>query len=330
MLRLLKPLARRALQPGATALSAVAAAALRRNLVPDDAAHAIFAKSGFHLLRKSFYLPIPEPDDLSCEYWEGESAMVGVEVNEEGALALLDGPVARYMDEFRETFPLHGEPGTGRFHLVNGSFMAVDAHVYYAIVRHFRPARVIEIGAGFSTLVAAAAVRANGRDGHGRTELTAVEPYPWPQFRDGAVPELTRLVACKVQDVPLDEFTALGDGDVLFIDSSHVLREGGDVQYEFLEILPRLRPGVLVHVHDISLPRRYARNYYERRLFWNEQYMLQAFLAFNRRFEVLWPGNLIMLRHPGRMTAVVPEFAAMRAAYPSSEPASFWMRVRGD
>ena len=126
---ILKRLARRALRPVAAALSAAAAAVLRRGLVPDDVAHDIFARAGFHLLRKSFYLPIPEADDLASEYWEGESAMVGVEVNEENALALLEGPVARYMGEFRETFPLRGEPDTGRFHLVNGSFMAIDAHV---------------------------------------------------------------------------------------------------------------------------------------------------------------------------------------------------------
>ena len=124
---ILKRLARRALRPVAAALSAAAAAVLRRGLVPDDVAHDIFARAGFHLLRKSFYLPIPEADDLASEYWEGESAMVGVEVNEENALALLEGPVARYMGEFRETFPLRGEPDTGRFHLVNGSFMAIDA-----------------------------------------------------------------------------------------------------------------------------------------------------------------------------------------------------------
>lgn len=327
MIGLAKRAARRALRPGAAALTTLTAAALRRFLLSDADAHEIFSRHGFHLLRKSFYHPIPETDDLPPGYYERASELVGVDMNEAGALALLDGPIARYAPELRAAFPLHGEPGTGEFFLMNGSFMAIDAHAYYAIVRHFRPARVTEVGAGYSTLVAAAAARRNEREGAPPALLTAVEPYPQPYMRNGRVPGL-RLLESKVEDVPLDEFTALGPGDVLFIDSSHALRDGGDVKYEFLEILPRLRPGVLVHVHDISLPLPYPSWCHRERLFWNEQYILQAFLAFNDRFEVLWPGNYVMLRHPTRVTAVIPEYADMRAAYPHAGPASFWMRVR--
>src|SRR3972149_5863814 len=120
----------------------------------------------------------------------------------------------------------------------------------------------------------------------------------------------------------------MGEGDILFLDSSPVLRAGGDVQLEYLEILPRLAPGVLVHVHDISLPKPYPRVYFETGMYWNEQYLLQAFLAFNSRFEVLWPGNWMMVRHPEKVCAVFPEFHEMRKLYPQSEPTGFWMRVR--
>jgi hypothetical protein len=115
---------------------------------------------------------------------------------------------------------------------------------------------------------------------------------------------------------------------MLFIDSTHVLREGSDVQFEYLELLPALPPNVFVHVHDISLPRRYPRCYVEQGIFWNEQYLLQAFLAYNSRFEVLWAGNYLLLRHPALMQATFPEIAAMRSRYPLAEPSALWMRSK--
>jgi len=106
-----------------------------------------------------------------------------------------------------------------------------------------------------------------------------------------------------------------------------VLRWGNDVDHLYLNVLPLLQDGVLVHIHDISLPMPYPKVYFDNQLYWNEQYLLQAFLMFNSRFRVIWPGNYMMLRHPAKMLAVFPEIADMRAVYPSSEPTAFWMRV---
>jgi hypothetical protein len=167
----------------------------------------------------------------------------------------------------------------------------------------------------------------NGTEtGHG-PHLTAIDPYPWESYREG-IPGLSQLIDKKVQEVDLTTFTSLEAGDILFIDSSHVLREGNDVQYEYLEILPRLAPGVLVQLHDISLPRRYPRVYFDSQLYWNEQYLLQAFLAFSQRFEVLWPGNYMMLKYPEKVCAAFPEVHRMRKHYPLSEPTAFWIQVR--
>jgi hypothetical protein len=130
----------------------------------------------------------------------------------------------------------------------------------------------------------------------------------------------------KVQEIPLEFFADLEGGDILFVDSSHALRSGGDVWWEYCEILPRLKPGVLVHVHDISLPRPYPRVYFEQKLFWTEQYLLQAFLCYNRRFEVVWAGNYFDTRHPGRLQELFPVFADMKLRFPQSEPSSFWIR----
>jgi hypothetical protein len=157
-------------------------------------------------------------------------------------------------------------------------------------------------------------------------ELTIIDPYPSAVLRQG-VPNVSRLIEDKIQNVSLGTFTSLASGDILFIDSSHVLREGGDVQFEYCEILPRLAPGVVVHIHDISLPRSYPNVYFDQHLYWNEQYLLQAFLAFNSRFEVIWAGNYTMLKYPDRVCAVFPEYHVMRETFPSAEPSSFWIRA---
>ena len=292
----------------------------------DDKAYEIFSESGFHLLRKHFYLPIPEDRDLAG-FWQTNTEMVGVDTNDGYALELLENVFPIYNDEFRKTFRLRPVNDSSGFHLLNGSFMAIDAQVYYAFIRNFRPRRIIEIGAGHSTLVAAQAGAQNQQTDSVAPDLTAIDPYP-PAFLKAGVPGCSRLIENKIQNVSMSEFASLKAGDILFIDSTHVLREGGDVQLEYCEILPRLAPGVLVHIHDISLPKPYPRVYFEQRRYWNEQSMLQAFLAFNSRFEVIWPGNYMLLKYPEKVCGVFPEYHEMRKAFPSSEPSSFWIRVR--
>jgi len=290
----------------------------------DTEAHEIFFSHGFHLLRKHFYLPIPEREEIGTV---PVSDLVGIEMNDNGALELLQHVFPPYAAEFREQFPIHRQDGSNGFYLLNGSYMAIDAHVYYSFIRHFSPRRIIEIGAGNSTLVAAAAIRRNREQAQTETELTAIEPFPSDTLKAG-MPELTRLIPEKIQNVSLSTFDSLGSGDILFIDSTHVLREGGDVQLEYCEILPRLAPGVLVHVHDISLPKAYPSVYFDQHLYWNEQYLLQALLTFSSRFEVVWPGNYILMKFPDLVRSVFPEYDLMRAQFPLSEPSSFWFRVK--
>jgi hypothetical protein len=298
-------------------------------LVPDNAAHKIFAKHGYHLLRQHYYLPIPDERDLADPLVKEPSALVGLDLNEVGALRLLKDVVAGYMPEFRQSFPVHA-PSDGRgFFLVNGGYMAGDAHVYYGLIRHNRPGRIVEIGGGSSSLLAAAACLRNQQEYGVKPHLTVVEPYPNEQLRAG-VPGLDRLIADRVQAVDKDLFTSLQAGDICFIDSTHVLRPGGDVQFEYCEILPRLAPGVLVHIHDISLPKPYFSLYFQNHLYWNEQYVLQAFLTFNSRFEVLWPGTYMYMKYPEELLRAFPEIKDMREKYPLAEPSSFWMKVRGE
>jgi predicted O-methyltransferase YrrM len=290
-------------------------------------AHDVFYRRGFHLLRRHFYSAVPDAEDIPEGYWDHRSQLPGIDLNEASGLRLLGDVFPRYTGEFRELFPLERPTDCqpGQFYLLNGTYMAVDAQVYFALIRHLQPRRIIEIGAGNSTLLAIAAGQANARSEGIAPRLTAIEPFPWEIFRNG-LPGLTDLVEQRLQNVDIHTFDELGEGDILFIDSSHVLRAGNDVELEYLEILPRLRPGVLVQIHDISLPLRYPKAYFDRQNYWNEQQLLQAFLEFNSGFEVVWPGNFMLINHPDRVLQVFPELGEMRRRYPGSEPSSFWIR----
>ena len=300
-----------------------------RSDVPERKVREIFSGAGFHFLRPHYYLPIPDQADLDAGYHLAGSGLPGLDMNDAAGLELMENVFPRYLAEFRERIPTAAgeEGGPKRFYLVNGTFMAIDAHVYYALIRHFRPGRIVEVGGGRSSLLAGIACRANLEESGGGSRLEVIEPYPGEMFH-GGFPGLSELLPVKLQEVPLDRFTSLREGDILFTDSSHVLRAGNDVQRLYLEIFPRLAPGVLVHVHDVSLPRPYPAVYAGNGWYWNEQYLLQAFLAFNSRFEVLWAGNHLLLGYPGKVAETFPELAAMRERFPQSEPTSFWMRVR--
>lgn len=270
-----------------------------------------------------YYTPIPDRADFDAGFFDREVDMTGVAIDDDVAWGFADKWIAPHLAEFRAAYGLHGaEPAAGRFALLNGSYMAVDAHALYGVVRGARPRRVVEIGSGASTHLIGAALRRNGSG-----LCTSIDPYPspWLTTIDRAV---VTVRTERVQSVPISFFTELEENDILFIDSSHVVREGNDVLFEYMEVLPRLKPGVLVHIHDISLPRRYPKVYFDSHLYWTEQYLLKAYLTNNSKTEVIWPGNHMMLRYPERLLALVPEIADMRQVFPSAEPTAFWFRVR--
>jgi predicted O-methyltransferase YrrM len=301
-------------------------AKIMSRLVRGNDAYAVFSRNGFHLLRKNFYVPIPEEEDLSEDFLATASDLVGIDIDEERSSRFIEKHVTPYNEEFRK-YPILDVGSETGFYLLNGRFMAVDGNVYYGLIRSLKPKRILEVGCGYSTLLASDAVRKNRDDG-AETVLTCVEPYRTALLTSGDL-EIAELISSKVQLIGFDAFNSLGKDDILFIDTSHVLKSGGDVQYLYCEVLPRLKQGVFVHVHDISLPKPYPRVYFDQSyFFWNEQYMLQAYLAHNARAEVMWPGNYMMLKRAEWMMDVFPEFKTMRDKYPSSEPSSFWFRTK--
>ena len=281
----------------------------------------LWEKLGFHITRNHFYQPIPDTRTLKDDLWEKQSELVGIDINEEGQINLLSLFSSKFKEEY-ESFPINKTSIPYQYYVNNGAIGSVDGEILYCMVRHFKPKKIFEIGSGNSTYLSAQAILKNKEeDNNYECELVAIEPYPNDILKAG-FPGLSKLIPKKVQDIPLSEFKKLRENDILFIDSSHVLKIGSDVQYEYLEILPRLHKGVIVHLHDIFLPAEYPKewvlNDYR---FWNEQYLLKAFLAFNNSFEVLWAGSYMHLRHSDKLEEVF-------SSYKRDErwPGSFWIR----
>jgi hypothetical protein len=265
---------------------------------------------GLHLTPVHYYFPIPDTRELARSYpHRTESA--GIDLRLDFQLRLLDEVFPRFAPEC-EAWPV--EPaGDGGFHLANDSFGWIDPFVYHGLIRHARPRTVIEVGSGYSTLVGVEAARKNGP-----TRYLCIDPWP-RDFMARGVPGV-ELIERPVQEMDLSLFQALDANDVLFVDSSHVVKTGGDVTFLVLEVLPRLAPGVLVHFHDVFLPDEVPKDWVvDKLLFWTEQYLLQAYLADNPRAEVWLASHYVSTRHPD----------AVRRAFPKAlAPAggSFWFR----
>jgi SAM-dependent methyltransferase/predicted O-methyltransferase YrrM len=206
------------------------------------------------------------------------------------------------------------------YHATNNQFPALDAWVLEGLLRHARPRRMIEVGCGYSTLVSA---RVNREHLDGATRLTCIEPYP-RDFLEAGVPGVTDLRVEKIQETPLELFDELGENDVLFVDTSHTVKTGGDVPWIFGEIIPRLRSGVYVHVHDVFLPGEYPEEWVLEGWGWNEIYLVRAFLSFNDAFEVVWGAQYMLNRHPEEVLAAFPG----QREYIDRGGGSLWLRRR--
>lgn len=273
---------------------------------------------GVHLLRASYDSPIPRLSRLDGEVFGRESPMRGIAWDPDVQMEFVEVRLGPYLREFAPTPDQDAPPG--RFHLDNHTYDRVDAELLYAVLRWSRPRRYVELGSGHSTLVAAEALAANASEG-APAEITCFDPYPSAHVL--ARPDLSdRVSRVPVQKLPEAELSGLAAGDVLFVDTSHTVKLGGDVNRIVLDLLPLLAPGVVVHFHDIFLPRDYSRGHLSDGHYWNEQYLVQAFLAENQRWEVLVGAQAVALRHSARLGALIPSFRE------GVSPGALWIRRR--
>jgi len=288
--------------------------------------HRFFAYLGYNIVKRSDYystLPVIDEIERTRARWDRPSRLVGLDVDvprlEKNLAELADV----WEDEFSRTAGDHRQNSAAGF---GPGYPAFDARTLYYMLREHKPSRYLEVGSGLSTFYASLA-GARNRDEGSPLSISCIEPYPYDALR---TVEGIELVEAFVQDVPIDRFEQLEAGDVLFIDSSHALKIDSDVAFLFLEALPRLKPGVFVHIHDVHFPFNgpYPADTWlfgERwPVYWNEAMVVQAFLTFNTSFEMLLSTPLVRYADEAFLLERFPDYTAV-AADPNP-PSSLWLR----
>ena len=275
-----------------------------------------FRRVGVFPILDHYYEPLFNPKHLRKPLSE-DRELPGINWNVNGQLELMTK--FQFNDELVR-FPVD-RPSDRGFFYENGFFESGDAEFLYNMIRLYKPHRIFEIGSGQSTLLAISAVEANrGEDATYHCEHVCIEPYEagWlEQFN-------VNVVRKPVQLIDVSFFGQLDNNDILFIDSSHIIRPQGDVLFEYLEILPILKPGVLIHIHDIFSPKDYLTEWIESDVcFWNQQYLLEAFLSYNSEFKIIGALNFLKHHYPDELTEACP---VLGQQLESREPGSFWLR----
>lgn len=245
-------------------------------------------------------------------HWETTRYTQGIKLDDEKWIDFLEQTCLPYKHQY-EQLPLNPNGDESQYFLVNGWFESVDAEMLYSVLRHFNPATVIEVGSGFSTRLMRRAIK----EGSLQTKIISIDPHP----NTSVQPYSDEYIKSPVEDVEQARILDVLDAnDILFIDSSHSVTTGGDIPYLFLEILPRLKPGVLIHIHDIFLPLDYPVQWVINNWGWTEQYLVHAFLCYNNAFEILWPARYMWEFHKQEVTSVIPVKAV------DVTPSSLWLR----
>ncbi len=214
--------------------------------------------------------------------------------------------------QIRSDGPRFGKIARGSYPLKNNYYTTPDAEALYAVVRLHEPERIVEIGSGFSTQLFRVAIG----DARTNTKLTSIDPDPRQdinRYSDVIVRQRVEKLA------DLTAFQELDEKDILFVDSSHEIKPGNDLLHIVFNILPKLRPGVLIHFHDIFLPYEYPKEWIcDNRWNWTEQYLVQALLTGNDSYDAIWPGYYLQRTRP--------DFASYFSNWSNSTARSLWLR----
>lgn len=256
-----------------------------------------------------FYSPLPDLDYVEQHrdqlFDRDKDSCPGIALNVDRQLSLIKEAAAFYNEL---PFP-EQQQGDCRYYYNNTYFGPGSAVMLYSMMRYFRPRRIIEVGSGFSS---AAMLDINDRFFAGGTHFTFIEPYPDRLFSLLSQNDREKhdVVIDIVQNVPRSVFSDLGENDVLFIDSSHVAKAGSDVVLLLTEIMPRLQPGVIIHIHDIYWPFEYPEKWIAKGKAWNEAYLVKAFLQFNQAFEILAFNSYLGMHQREAMQQYLPRFVS--------------------
>jgi hypothetical protein len=282
-----------------------------------EIARGLLDRLNIAVLRHHYYSPVVFPSDLRMSL-STPRLLPGLRFEPEQQLTLLKS--FTYQDELL-AIPI-GKADVKTFGYHNGAFESGDAEMLYNVIRHFKPNQFVEVGCGQSSLMAKLAFARNRLDDPDYScRHVCIEPFEQPWLEEIGV----EIIRERIELVDTAIVESLERNDVFFIDSSHVIRPQGDVLHEFLLLLGLLKPGVIVHVHDVFTPRDYPAAWVldDRRL-WNEQYLLEAFLSFNESFEILAMVNFLAHEHREALDEACPVLAQETGR----EPGSFWFRRR--
>jgi predicted O-methyltransferase YrrM len=174
-----------------------------------------------------------------------------------------------------------------RYDFNNDWYPYLDAKVLYSLIRFYRPQNIIEVGSGYSS---ALILDVNETYFENKIELTFIEPNPNRLIKllyekDW---ETTSILKEIVQNIDLEKFKSLNENDILLIDSSHVSKSNSDVNFLFFHVFPVLKPGVIIHIHDVFFPFEYPEEWIKSGKDWNESYLLRAFLQNNADYEIVF------------------------------------------
>jgi hypothetical protein len=270
--------------------------------------------AGYNVIERTFYTPVPDVRTIDFARIHARRELPGIDLNYAGAAETLTrlAPLTRELD----ALPDHKTPGQP-FWFANGSFTHFDAGALYTMLRDLKPKRYIEVGCGFSSMVSALALQRNIREGH-PCHATYIDPEPRLDLREHL--GFAELLLRPIQDVPLSVFRELEPGDVLFIDTSHTLKLQGDVEYELVHMVPTVRAGVWIHIHDIFTPYDYPEDWLTKRLRFagNEQYAVECLLSGGDRFRVELPLYGLWRDQPDVLQKFFPRG--------QSRPQSLWIR----
>lgn len=274
-----------------------------------------------------FYSPLPDHDEINRNaktlFDRTAVSVTGIDLNEEFQYELC----SRFAG-FRKEITFSDEPSDGsRYHFNNPYFSYGDAVVLYSMMRSFRPERIIEIGSGFSS---AAMLDTDEQFFEGNTRFTFIEPFPerLDELLTNQDKRKKQVLDKPVQQVPLSVFKELEKNDILFIDSSHVMKAGSDLSFLMFSVLPVLKPGVIIHFHDVLWPFEYPRKWFNNGRAWNEAYMLRTFLMHNPAYEILFFNSWLEEHHRSMLKRNLPLMLRKPASKITRSNSSLWMRKK--
>lgn len=279
----------------------------------------ICRKFGFQPLLVHYYSPIPQYELIPESYFTTEQNFPGFKIDRQKINVVME-TLASYQSEC--DWPERANnPST--YYSQNPNFGYSSAAILHSMIRAYQTKKIIEIGSGYSSLISLEAIKKNYPDN--QYELICIEPFPSQWLTDiCSSHERVKLLSKKAESVNLEVYLGLEENDILFIDSSHVAKLNSDVNFLFLQVLPRLSKNVIIHIHDIYIPYEYPQIHFygQHKKFWNEQYMLQAFMTNNNQFEIIFPGYYVQSNMAEAFQATFPKYNSKI----HRKTSSFWLK----